>query len=380
MTFCGPVTPAPPPSLFQASTRQRAEDLHERALIGGVFYLFSWLLVAGQGGAWDRHLVATIVLSAVFVVFAIARLLIRRWAQRPGVDPAAGMRAQWAVLLATAALWGGLSAWVLLDPAFAAAKTLTMLATAALSMAFAQIFAVNRRIALLGTGLLFLPMLGIVLAQMLDPGVGMVLLLNLAYLVAVIGRSHREYEGKLTLDQELREQRDRFARQSRTDALTGLANRGHFQQGLEESIAAARADGSAVAVAFLIADLDHFKSINDRYGHAAGDRCLREVAALLRDCFADGDALVARLGGEEFGVLVAGAGVARIGELAEAFRRRLEHAPVGLPDGSQFEVTVSVGLAHFTAQVHRDGDALYQAADEALYRAKKAGRNRIEAA
>lgn len=363
-----------------ASLKQRAEDLHERALIGGAFYLLSWLLVAGQGGGWERHPVSTGIFCLVFVVLGVARILVRRWSHAaPGRD-VASLRAQWTVLLATAALWGGLSAWALWDPRFHGAYTLTLLATAALAMAFAQIFAVNRRIALIGTAMLFLPMLVIVVARLEQPGVAMVLFLNLVYLIAVIGRSHREYEGKLALEAQLREQRDRFATSSRTDALTGLSNRGHFQHGLEERIAAARADGSAVAVAFLIADLDHFKSINDRYGHAAGDRCLREVAARLRQCFAGSDALVARLGGEEFGVLVAGDDVARIAQLAEDFRASLAREQITLPDGSHFDVTVSVGLAQFSPGTHRDGDALYAAADEALYRAKKGGRNRIEAA
>jgi diguanylate cyclase (GGDEF)-like protein len=360
--------------------QQRAGDLHERALIGGVFYLLSWLLVAGYGGGWERHPRLSAVLVLVFVVLGVSRVLLRGWARRHPEQAAFGMRRQWGLLLATATLWGGISAWVLLDAAFAGAHILTMLATSALAMAFAQIFAVNRRVALVGTGVLFLPMLSIVIFSAGQPGVAMVLLLNLAYLVAVIGRSHREYEGKLVLEQQLREQRDRFATLSRTDALTGLANRGHFQQGLDERVAAARADGSALSVAFLIADLDHFKSINDRYGHAAGDRCLREVATLLRACFEECDALVARLGGEEFGVLLAGGDAARIAAMAETFRARLEHAPIMLADGSHFEVTVSVGLAQFSPGAHRDSDALYAAADEALYRAKTTGRNRIEMA
>ncbi len=359
---------------------QRAEDLHERALIGGVFYLLSWLLVAGQGGAWQRMPVLSGLVCAVFVGLGIARLLVRRWSHAVPGRAAAGMRAQWGVLLVTAGLWGAVSAWALLDPTFAGAATVTLLATAALAMAFAQIFAVNRRIALVGTGLLFLPMLAIVLGRFQQPGVAMVLMLNLVYLVAVIGRSHREYEGKLALETQLRDQRDRFATQSRTDALTGLSNRGHFQDGLDQRVAAARAEGLAVAVAFLIADLDHFKTINDRYGHAAGDRCLREVASRLRDCFASSNALVARLGGEEFGVLVAGDDVAHIGRMAEDFRASLAREQITLPDGTHFDVTVSVGLAQFAPEVHRDGDALYAAADEALYRAKKGGRNRIEAA
>lgn len=380
MTCFGAMATPQQTPLADASLNQRAEDLHERALIGGAFYLLSWLLVAWQGGAWQRYPVLAALLCVAFVGLGVARLLIRRWSSAAPDRALASLRAQWGVLLSTALLWGGVSAWTLWDRSFAGAYIVTLLATASLAMAFAQIFAVNRRIALVGTGLLFLPMWALVVGRGEQPGVAMVLGLNLVYLVAVIGRSHREYVGKLALDVQLREQRDRFATQSRTDALTGLANRGHFQHGLEQRIAAARADGSAVAVAFLIADLDHFKTINDRYGHAAGDRCLREVATRLRQCFAGSDALVARLGGEEFGVLVAGDDVTRIALLAEHFRASLARHHIALPDGTLCDITVSAGLAQFAPDVHRDGDALYAAADEALYRAKKGGRNRIEAA
>lgn len=360
------------------TARQRAEDLHERALIGGIFYLLSWLLVATYGGAWSRHPLVSALLCLAFVGLGVARPLIRRWSRAHPDRPAAGMRAQWTVLLTTSALWGGLSGWVLQDPAFNGAHTLTLLATAALAMAFAQVFAVDRRFALIGTGMLFLPMLGVALGRMDRSGVAMVLLLNLTYLVAVIGRSHREYEGKLALEQQLREQRDRFALQSRIDALTGLANRGHFQFCLDHGVAAAKVDDDPLVL--LIADLDHFKSINDRFGHAAGDRCLREIATLLRDCFPGDQSLVSRLGGEEFGVLIGGDAANGAELLAETFRARLARLRIELDDGGRFGLTVSLGLARFHPDAHRGGDALYAAADEALYRAKKGGRNRLEAA
>jgi diguanylate cyclase (GGDEF)-like protein len=358
--------------------RQRAEDLHERALLGGAFYLISWGLVAWYGGVWHAHPRLAIALAGVFLALWAARLAIREWHRDRPDRSAASMRRQWAVLLVTAGLWGGLSGWALWDDDLGGARTLTFIATVSLSMAFAQIFSVNPRLALLGTGMVFLPMLVVVLVAAQEPGVALVMVLNLVYLVAVIGRSHREYEGKLALDRELREQRDRFARQSRTDALTGLANRGHFQTGLEQQVAAARTDGTPLVL--LISDLDHFKSVNDRFGHAAGDRCLREVAFVLAECFPGDDALVARLGGEEFGVLVRGDAVAAAALVGETFRARVDRLKVEGGDGAGFGITVSVGLATFDPSVHADGDMFYAAADAALYRAKHAGRNRLEAA
>ena len=358
--------------------RQRAEDLHERSRIGGIFYLFSWLLVAGFGNGWYVYPVLTGLVSAVLLVLMVLRIALRERSRRQPESVEQTMRWQWGVLIFTGAFWGALAGWALLDPVFEPSRVITLISTASLATAFAQVFAISRRMALLGTGLVYLPMLCIVVFVQREPGLSLVLGLNSLYLVAVIFRSHGEYEGKLTLDEELREQRDRFAQQSRTDALTGIANRGHFQQRLEQVVAEARAGGPGVAL--LIADLDHFKSVNDRFGHAAGDLCLREVAGLLCEGFVGEGVLVARLGGEEFAVLVAGDQLEGVALLAETFRVRLGRRKIEPGGGVRFGITVSLGLARFSPDQHLGGDALYAAADEALYRAKAAGRNRLEAA
>jgi diguanylate cyclase (GGDEF)-like protein len=361
-----------------ATLQQRAGDLHERAMLGGVFYLLSWLLVSGFGNGWTHYPKSSGVLAVVFLVLLVLRVLIRRAAQRRPHAARWGIHRQWGVLLLTSALWGVVACWALLDPVFGSARTLTIIATVSLATAFAQVFAVNARLAMLGTGMLYLPMLATVLWRGDQAGVALVLILNLVYLVAVIGRSHREYKARLDLDEALRLQRDRFAQQSRTDALTGLANRGHFQEQLNARLHHAIA--ASTPLALLIIDLDHFKSINDRFGHLAGDQCLRDVAALLRESFGGSDTLIARLGGEEFGVLAHGADCASIGLLAETFRARLSRLRIELADGTRFGLTASLGLTHFVDGAHGAGDALYAAADQALYRAKQGGRNRLEAA
>lgn len=161
---------------------------------------------------------------------------------------------------------------------------------------------------------------------------------------------------------------------SRTDFLTGLANRqGFFEQGAR-MLAERAAERPAALLAF---DLDHFKSINDHHGHAAGDAVLALFARVARDA-AGPEALVVRLGGEEFAALLPGRGAPAARQVGEEIARRFAEAAAHR-DGPGIRATVSVGLAE-AGPGRGDLPALLSAADRALYRAKAAGRNRVEVA
>ena len=364
------------PDIADPTTRQRASDLHERSRLGGIFYVLSWLLVAGFSAGWERHPIASGLVTALFLGLLLMRIRVRAGFLRDPDRAVETMREQWGVLLTTGLLWGLVSGWALVDSLFDEVRPLTLIATTSLAMAFAQIFAVDRRLALLGTATIYLPMLVAVWLQG-DRGIGMVLVLNALDLVAVISRSHREYEGKLRLDAELRVERDRLAVLSRTDALTGLTNRGHFQNTLADTVIEACSTG--LPLALLITDLDYFKSINDRYGHAAGDQVLRTAAGWLRGAFPDARA-VSRIGGEEFAVIATGDRVRGIAARAEQLRAEIADSPMDFGDATSTVVTISLGLAVFDPFAYADAHGLYAAADEALYRAKAGGRNRLEQA
>ncbi|MGI5236714.1 GGDEF domain-containing protein [Dactylosporangium sp. CA-139066] len=155
-----------------------------------------------------------------------------------------------------------------------------------------------------------------------------------------------------------------------TDALTGLATRRAF----EDRLRAPRRDRTFGVV---LLDIDHFKRINDAFGHPAGDRVLREVAARLRVAAGPGVTL-ARYGGEEFALLAPGAGAARTAELADRVHAAVGGEPVDLGRGVRRAVTVSVGTALLPADT-ADPDELIVLADRALYAAKQAGRDRVVA-
>jgi len=160
---------------------------------------------------------------------------------------------------------------------------------------------------------------------------------------------------------------------SRRDPLTGLPNRRAFEEDLAREVARAARTGEPLAVVML--DLDRFKAVNDGYGHAAGDAVLRALAARAQGAVRAGD-VVARLGGEELGLLLPGADLARAAEVAERLRAALAALPVDAA-GHALAVTASLGCAVLAPG--EPPEALVARADARLYDAKRDGRNVVRA-
>ena len=161
--------------------------------------------------------------------------------------------------------------------------------------------------------------------------------------------------------------------QANTDARTGLSNSRAFDQVLETELTTML---NTESLAVLMLDIDHFKDFNDRHGHPAGDEALRAFAGVLRSCVRDGD-LAARYGGEEFVVLLPRADAASARAVAERIRARTESTIISLAPGITDRISVSIGIAMAPAQGF-DRVTILRLADEALYRAKQSGRNRVE--
>ena len=159
---------------------------------------------------------------------------------------------------------------------------------------------------------------------------------------------------------------------AQTDALTGLPNRRHF---FEVGLASATVAGPDAVLSVLLLDIDHFKSINDSFGHPVGDEVLRELASRCRGLLRGHD-LIARIGGEEFAVILPGTGPAEATEIAERLRMAFAGSPVAT-QGGEVRVTISLGGAMLSA-TGETFEVLLKRADAALYEAKRGGRNRVE--
>lgn len=190
--------------------------------------------------------------------------------------------------------------------------------------------------------------------------------------------AHRDRLAELVDEQttELRAANKRLEEQSRSDPLTGLANRRHFDE--LKDIEFRRAQRLSQPLTVLMCDVDFFKRYNDAYGHAQGDRCLQLVAEALKDNFARAGEVVARIGGEEFAVLLPGIDAAQARTAAERLRRRMEALAIAHRDSAVSAcVTLSIGLAQFDPATMDHFDLLLHQADQALYRAKSQGRDQI---
>jgi len=160
------------------------------------------------------------------------------------------------------------------------------------------------------------------------------------------------------------------AEQSRKDALTGLANRRQFDEDLAVNVERSNSDGQRLAL--IMIDLDHFKQINDIYGHPRGDEVLQDVAAIIARSVRGGDTAY-RYGGEELCILLPDTGAQEACELADRLRQQVEGS---FPWATESAVTLSAGVA--ALEQGGDGPRLVGAADRALYAAKRNGRNRVE--
>lgn len=202
-------------------------------------------------------------------------------------------------------------------------------------------------------------------------------------IVGILGRANElMLQHQMQIEREataLRQTNDQLARQSITDALTGAANRKHFDETLQRFFEEATSSGKTLSLLFI--DADRFKNINDTRGHQAGDAVLAELAQRLGGVVRATD-LVFRYGGEEFAVLVPRADSHLAAGLGERLRRRVHDKlfQTGPSPDDQMAVTISVGVATFDPRGARRIAApaeLVRAADEALYAAKQLGRNRV---
>lgn len=203
----------------------------------------------------------------------------------------------------------------------------------------------------------------------------------------IIQRALREWEHILKqrqveeqlkrLNDQLIDANKKLERLANLDPLTGVANRRNFMETYDKEWK--RGCRSKLPLALIMIDVDFFKAYNDHYGHQAGDECLKTIASLLNESLGRSGDMLARYGGEEFMIILPGTDINGTAAVAERLRRKIEAAEIPhLTSTINDYVTISLGTATMVPSARKNPDSLIGAADEALYKAKRSGRNRVE--
>ena len=197
---------------------------------------------------------------------------------------------------------------------------------------------------------------------------------SIAIQLSTVVEKSKLYEELYAVNKELKESRDAFKFQATHDALTGLWNRGAICEMLKKELARASRNGKGIAL--LMIDIDHFKRVNDTYGHQAGDEVLKEVSRRFESIKRCEDS-VGRYGGEEFIVVFSDMNPADMERVSERYRNIIENTPISIPD-NDLDLTVSLGLGLFLNATQASEQTLIKLADTALYSAKNSGRNQLQ--
>ncbi|BAO43084.1 GGDEF domain-containing protein [Thiolapillus brandeum] len=310
----------------------------------------------------------------VLLLSALARglLFIRYWYVRP--DDASVLsweKPYFITLLASSLIWG-IGAVVIIPAESLLHQVVVFLFLVGMAGGALGVYSAHRAMTLATIGCVLLPMSFWFLMQwQLIPL--LLVLGTLLFLVTVFKAGavlSVAMDRSFRLGHELEAARAAAEYRAHRDALTGLYNRRAFYE-LGEGMMSNAGEG---LMAMIVADLDHFKRINDSWGHPAGDKVLQEVGEIYLGCLRNDD-LCARLGGEEFGVLLRVDSLEQACAIAEDLRLCLENQGIDC-DGEKLFVTASFGVA----AGHEKLEALFRDADSALYRAKMDGRNRVECA
>ena len=349
------------------------EDLKQRAAFGIFFYLLMTVMVLFGDGYYGRHpeFSNTFLLSMVVACALRATFMGLDRFMKPGLLNALFFMAG---IVVCGLVWGQGAAEMIIQEDEVRTRFLVSICTICLCSGGLLAYNPSLPLSLVYNLALLGPAVTAVMTRTTDHAFGVLIVVASAYLVATAHRTCREY-WKAVENEALLAQKTRDLKQmTRRDGLTGLKNRACFDSTLEyEWKRVVRNPGSLV---LLMCDIDHFKQVNDRYGHLAGDEYLKMIACLLKAVFRRETDIVARYGGEEFVVLMPDTATEKAVQKAEEIRSSVENAVLN-HGGHRISTTVSIGIAATSMGMTGDRQSLVSMADQCLYQAKSDGRNRV---
>lgn len=357
--------------------RQRvAQDLVDRSVPGMAAYLAIWSVIVFATGYRHSHPVLAYGALSGFLVGGLLRAAYhlghkRLITRQPRLND---LLFALSVFL-PAALWSGLFTYFFLFTADDQMKLLIVMATIGLCSGGATSYAPHRGLAAAYAGLITLPTcIGIIVYTPHEMVFLLLVVIYFTFTLMLLLRGHREYWSALENEAALADKTRQLEVISATDPLTGVFNRRHFNRMLAREWRRCSRDQNPLSL--LILDLDHFKRINDAFGHAAGDAYLCAAAKAMQECFKRGSDVIARYGGEEFTALLPNTPASSARVMAEKLRHQIQALTVA-HEGQRLQTTVSIGVAGTVPDFRLSGEILVHEADQALYLAKRSGRNRV---
>ncbi|WP_426135853.1 diguanylate cyclase [Pseudomonas sp. PWP3-1b2] len=326
---------------------------------------------------WDRfdHTVMLVWLSVLAVTSLLRVQMFMQWFRCPNDErtPDRWERRYWVTLMLSAGVWGA-GALAVMPPDDRVSQVLVMLFTVGMSVSAVSCYSAYRYMTLGSMGLVLLPCTFWLLFQPapMQVGVAVAVLVFSTFVVSATRKFSDALEKAFRLTRQMERAHNISTRAAQTDELTGLMNRRAFFEHAQLLYAQCRDNQQPLCA--LMMDMDHFKNINDTYGHQAGDQVLRQIGGVISASFRQSD-LYGRLGGEEFAVLLPNTSL----ETARGIAEQLVKAIAGLVAEPVHGLTASLGVASIRG-LDQDLHSLMNTADKALYRAKALGRNQVAVA
>lgn len=354
--------------------QQICEDLTVRARGGIIIYIAVWLITA----VWaDIHQTTPIFFYLnTFLMTAISVMRVIHYRRFQQQEHYSQKFYSWLVflILIGALHWGILSAWVIFGSTYSSLYYPYMIILAAFAIGGSAILSISQTIRISYPLFIFMPTFfsGIIIGGSENYVLATLLVFALFYVFEASRVSRKDYLNAIHSRREAYERAKQMEELSITDQLTGLSNRMYLSKIYPHEWK--RCSRLKIPLSVLLIDLDHFKSINDSYGHIAGDECLTEVAKVMRAEVKRDTDVVSRYGGEEFMIILPDLDVS----LSTEFAQRLINKVAEIAffwEGKTIHVTCSIGVASVIPDYNTDSESLLKAADSAMYQAKAQGRN-----
>jgi diguanylate cyclase (GGDEF)-like protein len=367
-------------SALKAQFRQRlSRDLAERSIPGIPVYVAGWSIIIFATGFHQQQPAIAYPAWLGFLFCGALRLVYHFIHQRLfDLSPRLSRMLFMVIVLMPAALWSGFFAYFIVLPDSATIKLLMVITTAGLCSGGMTSYAPHRPLAIGYILVMIVP--ACCRIALVNPGDRALLYLMITYMgfmVLLLLRGHREYWAALDNEAALAEKSRQLESIATTDALTGVFNRRHFNRILDREWRRGSRENRRLTLIML--EIDHFKCINDHFGHLAGDDYLKSIAAILATSFKRCTDVIARYGGEEFAILLPGTPMADVVVLADSLRQEIAYHRVK-SGNTILKATVSIGIADCVPDHRTPSEALIGRADQALYRAKAGGRNCVRLA